>query len=43
MMERYGALNDRPTESLNLITLQLGAGCSAAAIRGGKWWILPWV
>jgi acetate kinase len=36
MMERYGALSGRSTESLNLITLQLGAGCSAAAIRGGK-------
>ena len=36
MMERYGALTGRSTGSLNLITLQLGAGCSGAAIRGGK-------
>jgi acetate kinase len=35
MMERYAALNGQTPETVNLITLQLGAGCSAAAIRGG--------
>lgn len=36
MMERYAALTDSDAGSLNLVTLQLGAGCSAAAIRNGK-------
>ena len=36
MLDRYAAIADRPVATLNLITLQLGAGCSAAAIRGGK-------
>jgi acetate kinase len=35
MLERYATLSGRPPEELNLITLQLGAGCSAAAIRQG--------
>jgi acetate kinase len=35
MLERYAALSSRPAEELNLITLQLGAGCSIAAIRQG--------
>jgi acetate kinase len=35
MLERYAALTGRPTSELNLITLQLGAGCSVAAIRQG--------
>jgi len=32
----YAATTDRPLERLRLITLQLGNGCSAAAIRGGR-------
>ncbi|HEX4209797.1 MAG TPA: acetate/propionate family kinase, partial [Candidatus Binataceae bacterium] len=35
MLERYAALSGRPPAALNLITLQLGAGCSVAAIRAG--------
>ncbi|MGA2411264.1 MAG: acetate kinase, partial [Candidatus Binataceae bacterium] len=35
MLERYAALSGRPAAELNLITLQLGAGCSAAAIKNG--------
>lgn len=35
MLERYAALSGRPASDLNLITLQLGAGCSVAAIRQG--------
>ena len=35
MLERYAALTGRPASELNLITLQLGAGCSVAAIRQG--------
>lgn len=35
MLERYAALSTRTQAELNLITLQLGAGCSAAAIRHG--------
>jgi acetate kinase len=36
MTNRYAELSGKPISSLNLITLQLGAGCSAAAIRGGR-------
>jgi acetate kinase len=36
MMERYSALARRPVEEVTLITLQLGSGCSAAAIQGGR-------
>ena len=36
MLQRYAELSGRPAETLNLITLQLGAGCSACAIRGGR-------
>jgi acetate kinase len=36
MLDRYAEILGRPTSALNLITLQLGAGCSAAAIRAGK-------
>ena len=36
MMERYSEITGAPVASLNLITLHLGAGCSATAIRGGK-------
>ena len=35
MLERYASLSGRPLSSLNLITLQLGAGCSITAIRAG--------
>lgn len=35
MFERYAALSGRPPEDARIITLQLGAGCSAAAIGGG--------
>lgn len=36
MMTRYAELADRDAATLNLITLHLGAGCSATAIRGGR-------
>jgi acetate kinase len=36
MMERYAELTASDLSALNLITLHLGAGCSAAAIRQGK-------
>ncbi|HEX3408855.1 MAG TPA: acetate/propionate family kinase [Candidatus Binataceae bacterium] len=36
MLDRYSEITGRPTSSLNLITLQLGAGCSAAALRAGR-------
>jgi acetate kinase len=36
MMERYAELSASDPASLNLITLHLGAGCSATAIRRGK-------
>jgi len=36
MLDRYAEITGRPAAKLNLITLQLGAGCSAAAIREGK-------
>jgi acetate kinase len=36
MSERYAAIAGIPTNSLKLITLQLGNGCSAAAIDGGR-------
>jgi acetate kinase len=35
MMERYAALRKSSIETAKLITLQLGSGCSAAAIRQG--------
>jgi acetate kinase len=35
MFERYAELSSRPPEDVGIITLQLGAGCSAAAIAGG--------
>ena len=35
MSERYAAIAGVPASSLKLITLQLGNGCSAAAIEGG--------
>lgn len=36
MMERYSAITKRPKDSVRLITLQLGSGCSAAAISQGQ-------
>ena len=36
MMERYAEISSTPVERLKLITLQLGSGCSAAAIDGGR-------
>lgn len=36
MSERCAALLERPPEALRLVTLQLGAGASAAAIVGGS-------
>jgi acetate kinase len=36
MLDRYAEIVGRPASTLNLITLQLGAGCSAAAIRNGE-------
>ena len=36
MSERYAAIAGQPSTSLKLITLQLGNGCSAAAIEGGR-------
>jgi acetate kinase len=36
MMERYAELSGKPANQLDLITFQLGAGCSAAAIAKGQ-------
>jgi acetate kinase len=36
MRDRYAEIVGRPPSALNLITLQLGAGCSIAAIRDGQ-------
>ncbi len=36
MSERYAALTTTPPDQLKLITLQLGSGCSAAAIAAGR-------
>ena len=36
MRDRYAEIAGRPATTLNLITLQLGAGCSIAAIRAGQ-------
>src|SRR6202051_3050078 len=35
-MERYGEITGKNTAALTLVTFHMGAGCSAAAIRGGK-------
>ncbi len=35
-MQRYAELAKKSIETVNLITLQLGAGCSACAIRNGS-------
>ncbi|HEY2107738.1 MAG TPA: acetate kinase [Candidatus Binataceae bacterium] len=36
MMDRYAELCGKPAQTLDLITLQLGAGCSVAAIAKGR-------
>jgi acetate kinase len=36
MSERYATLTSTPPDQLRLITLQLGSGCSAAAIQAGR-------
>jgi acetate kinase len=36
MAERYASLRGRPLTQTRLITLQLGNGCSAAAVAGGR-------
>jgi len=36
MTERYAALTATPLEQVKLVTLQLGNGCSATAIEGGR-------
>lgn len=36
MMERCAEMAGKPADQLRLVTLQLGAGCSAAAIQSGK-------
>ena len=36
MMDRYAEISAKPAIELDLITLQLGAGCSAAAIAKGR-------
>jgi acetate kinase len=36
MVERYSALTGAPLAQTKLITLQLGNGCSAAAVSGGR-------
>lgn len=36
MMERYAEISATPAEKLRLVTLQLGAGCSATAIKEGR-------
>ncbi len=36
MTERYAAITSTPLESVKIITLQLGSGCSVTAIEGGQ-------
>jgi len=36
MTERYAVIASTPVEHVKLITLQLGNGCSAAAVEGGR-------
>jgi len=36
MTERYAAITSAPMEQVKLITLQLGNGCSATAVEGGR-------
>jgi acetate kinase len=35
MVERYADMTSTPLSQVNLVTLQLGNGCSAAAVKGG--------
>jgi len=36
MTERYAAITSTPVERVKLVTLQLGNGCSATAVEGGR-------
>jgi acetate kinase len=36
MTERYAAITSTPVEQVKLVTLQLGNGCSATAVAGGR-------
>ena len=36
MTERYGAITGTPIDTIKLITVQLGNGCSATAVDGGR-------
>jgi acetate kinase len=36
MTERYAAITSTPVEQVKLVTLQLGNGCSATAVEGGR-------
>ena len=36
MTERYAAITDTPVEQAKLVTLQLGNGCSATAVKDGR-------
>jgi acetate kinase len=36
MSEQWAALNGVPLHDISIVTLQLGNGCSAAAVRGGR-------
>jgi acetate kinase len=36
MVDRYAAMTGTPRDGVNLVTLQLGNGCSASAIKGGS-------
>ncbi len=36
MVERYGVMTSTPLEETRIITLQLGSGCSAAAVEAGR-------
>jgi acetate kinase len=36
MTERYSTITSTPVEQVRIITLQLGSGCSAAAVKGGS-------
>jgi acetate kinase len=36
MLERYAAASGRPADDVRIITVQLGNGCSAAAVRNGR-------
>lgn len=36
MVERYAALAGKPVDRVRLVTLQLGNGCSATAVDGGR-------